>query len=82
MDDNKIYITDDNGKEVEMNILFTFDANNKNYVICYEGENDDDVYPFTYDENGNLYIVEDDEELKMIQEVVEAFDGDEDAENN
>ena len=36
MDDfNKITITDEDGKSMEMNILFTFDANDANYVICY-----------------------------------------------
>lgn len=74
MEDNKIYITDENGKEIEMNILFTFDANDKNYVICFEDGKEDEVYPFSYDENGNLFIVEDEDELKMIDEVVASFD--------
>ena len=78
MEDNKIYITDENGKEKEMNILFTFDANDKNYVICYEEGNEEDVYPFSYDEDGNLYVVEDEEELQMVDEVLASFDGVED----
>ena len=82
MEDNKIYITDENGKEIEMNILFTFDANDKNYVLCYEEGNEDDLYPFSYDDNGNLYVVEDEEELKLIDEVVSSFDGVEDEENS
>lgn len=82
MEDNKIYITDENGKEIEMNILFTFDANEKNYVICFEDGKEDEVYPFTYDDDGNLYVVEDEEELNMIDEVVASFDGIEDEEDN
>lgn len=74
MDDNKIYITDENGKEVEMNILFTFEAENKNYVITFK-DNEEEVYPFVYDDKGNLEIVEDEKELAMIDEVVAAFDG-------
>ena len=31
-----------------------------------------------YDEDGNLDVVEDEEELAMIDEVVAAFDGEED----
>lgn len=74
MDDNKIYITDESGKEIEMNILFTFDANEKNYVICFEDGKEDEVYPFSYDEKGNLFVVEDEEELRMIDEVLASFD--------
>lgn len=77
MEDNKILITDENGKEMEMNILFTFDANEKNYVICYEDGKEEDVYPFAYDEQGNLFLVEDEEELKIVDEVLASFDGEE-----
>lgn len=75
MDDKKIYITDENGKEIEMNILFTFDANEKNYVVCFENDNEDEVYAFSYDEEGNLYVIEDEEELKIVDEVLSSFDG-------
>lgn len=78
MEDNKIYITDENGNEKEMNILFTFDANDKNYVVCYEGNNEDDVFAFSYDEDGNLYVVEDEEEVKIVEEVLASFDGTDD----
>lgn len=73
--DDKIYMTDDNGKEMEMNILFTFDMNEKNYVVVYEGNNDDELFALQYDEKGNLYVVDDSEELEMVQEVIDAFDG-------
>lgn len=77
-DYNKITITDENGKSIEMNILFTFDADDNNYVICYLEGKEDEIYPFRYDEDGNLDVVEDEEELAMIDEVVAAFDGEED----
>lgn len=80
MDENKIIITDEDGKETEMNILLSFDANDKEYVVCYFEENEDEIYPFAYDENHNLYYVEDEDELAMIEEVVGAFDGEEDEE--
>lgn len=78
--DNKIFITDDNGKEIEMNVLFTFDANNKNYAVVYENGKDDELFAFIYDDNGNLYEVEDEDELAMVQEVIDSFDGIEDEE--
>ena len=77
MKDNVIYIADENGKEVEMNILLTFDANEKKYVVVYETGNEEDVYPFIYDDNGNLFEVESQEELSMIQEVVSAYEEEE-----
>ena len=77
-DYNKITITDENGKSIEMNILFTFDADDNNYVICYLEGKEDEIYPFRYDEDGNLDVVEDEEVLAMIDEVVAAFDGEED----
>lgn len=80
MDENKIVITDEDGKETEMNILLSFDANDKEYVVCFFDGNEDEIYPFAYDEDHNLYYVEDEDELALIEEVVGAFDGEEDEE--
>lgn len=80
--ENKIYITDENGKEIEMNILFTFDMEEKNYVVVYENNKEDDLYAFEYDDNGNLLMIEDEETLEKVQEVIDAFDGIEDEEDS
>ena len=80
--DNRIFIIDDNGKEKEMCILFTFDMNEKNYAIVYEDGDPDTVYAFEYDSEGNLNAVEDDETLEEIEEIVAAFDGIEDEEED
>lgn len=77
MKDNVIYIVDDSGKEVEMNILLTFEANDKSYVVVYETGKEDDVYAFIYDDDGNLFEVETQDELDMIQEVVSAYEEEE-----
>lgn len=74
MKENSIYITDENGKEVEMKIYMTFDINQKQYVVVYEEGNEDELYPFIYDDEGNLYPVEDEEEMDMIDEVVSAYE--------
>ena len=79
MEDNKIYIKDENGKEVEMNILFTFENEDTKYVITYK-DNEDEVFAFKYDEENNLYVVEDEEEIKLVNEVLEAFDKESDNE--
>ena len=74
MSEDSIVITDDNGKEVEMKIYLTFEANDKKYVVVYAKENEDDLYSFVYDDNGNLYQIESDEELQMVSEVVGAYE--------
>lgn len=78
--ENKIFISDENGKEIEMNILFTYEYDDADYVIVYPNDNDEDLYCLKYDEDGNLYVVEDEEELAKAQEIIDAFDGIDDEE--
>lgn len=84
MNDKQITIKDDNGKEILFNILFTFENENNKYVLCYETGNEDTIIPFKYDENGNAFTVEDEEELDLIQEYIDSYDniGDEDEKGN
>ncbi|MBQ1379181.1 MAG: DUF1292 domain-containing protein [Erysipelotrichaceae bacterium] len=77
MKENSIFITDEDGKEVEMKILMTFEANQKKYVVVYDEKNEDELYPFVYDDEGNLFAVEDEEEMAMIDEVVSAYEEEE-----
>lgn len=76
LDTNTLYIKDENGKEVAMDILFTFesDETNKKYVI-FENPNDElgEVFASCYDEEGNLLPIETDEEWEMVEEVLGAF---------
>ena len=74
MSENSIFITDENGKEIEMKIYLTFEANDKKYVVVYSQDNEDELYSFVYDEDGNLYHIESDEELQMVDEVVGAYE--------
>lgn len=74
MKENSIFISDENGNEIEMKIYLTFDANDKQYVIVYEIGKEDELYPLVYDDEGNLYPVEDPEEMEMIEEVVGAYE--------
>ena len=74
MKENSIFITDDDGKEVEMKIYLTFDTNEKQYVVVYEEGNEDELYALTYDEQANLYPVDDPEELAMVEEVIGAYE--------
>ena len=74
MKENTIFITDDTGKELEMRIYLTFEANEKKYVVVYNEDNEDELIPFIYDDEGNLFQVESQEELDMIDEVVGAYE--------
>ncbi len=77
MDSNKLFITTDAGEEKEMTILFTFDSEQygKSYVLFFDPEEDEtEVFCMAYDENGNLFAVEDDAEWDMIEEMLEGFE--------
>ncbi len=80
----RLTIIDEEGKEQECEVLFTFNSEifNKSYVIYYPvGEEDNDeievmASAFTEDEggiSGKLLAIETDEEWEMIEEVLETF---------
>lgn len=75
MDSDVLYITTDQGEEKEMKILFTFDSETygKQYVLFHEDEDDAEIFCMAYDDQGNLYAVEDEEEWEMIEEVLEGY---------
>lgn len=75
LDSNTLFIKDENGKEVEMEILFTFanDEAGKQYVVFQSPSGDDEVFASAYDEEGNLFPIETEEEWAMVEEVLGAF---------
>lgn len=76
MEENRLIVVDDNGKEIEMEILFTFEdeSRNKKYVLYTNPELEDgEVYASSYDDEGNLFPVEDEKEWEMIEEVFGAY---------
>ena len=75
--DDKIFITKEDGTEVEMTILLTYDntENGRSYVLYYD-ENDEsgEVYPYYYlEDDKTLHELETEEEWDMVSEVLEAF---------
>ena len=57
MDVNKIQVIDDDGNELEFDVLFTFDSEDtgKKYVLYYDADDEDaQVYSSIYDDEGNL----------------------------
>ena len=80
LNDKQMIITLDNGEEVLLNILFTYEneARKKTYVFVYEDEHEDDVMAYIYDENTHsLSEIEDDDEYDEGEEVFNTFMNDE-----
>ena len=83
LETNTMFVTDESGNEKEMEILFTFEDEEKgrNYVVFADPEDEgEEVFASAYDDEGNLMPVETDEEWQMIEEVIGAFQEDEGAE--
>ena len=85
-DFRKIVLEDDQGQTHDYEVLFTFDSEDygKSYVVIYpteDGNNDEinvEVYSYTLDPSGtgtfgNLEPVEDEKELDMAEEILNAF---------
>ncbi len=73
-DTNKIILTDDEGNEREFEILFTFDyeATGKQYVVVQNPADDEEVFGFSYNDEGELFPV-DEEEFEIVAEVFDAW---------
>ena len=76
MDNKYLYVTTDDGRELKFRILFTYHSDNfeKDYVAFYDEKDEANVLVCSYDEENNLYEIEDEEEFKELDEVLQAFD--------
>ena len=76
--DDEIVIYDEDGNEYLMNILFTYENEERNaeYVFLYESSSPEDVILMKYNEEHELFEVTDEEELKEADEVLEAYNND------
>ena len=74
-EENIMKVIDENGNEIEVEILLTFDNDEtgKSYVIFQSLDDEDEVYAYSYTEDGNLDAIDDDKEYEMCQEVLNAF---------
>ena len=80
LDSNCLYVTDENGQEKKMIILFTFDSPDygQQYVVFQDPNLEDgQVYASRYDSEGNLLPIESDEEWDMVEEVINTIVEDE-----
>ena len=86
LDENKMVISDEEGNEHLVTVLFTYhsDERNGDYVVFIEDGDDDNAVVMIYDEKtGDLSQIEDDEEYEEFLEVYNAFlDEEETSEEN
>ena len=86
INEDKMVITDSEGKEHLAHILFTYhhDERDKDYVVFYEDGNEDEAIAMIYTKDHELIEITDEEELDEIEEVFNAFqeDEEEESENN
>ena len=83
MDKNgKIKITDQNGKSIECDVLFTFDSDetNKSYIVYTDNEVDElgniKVYANTFDplsDSGKLGTIDTEEEWATIEQIFDSI---------
>lgn len=73
--ENQMVVTDSEGNEHLVEILFTYVSprNNKEFVFFYELDAIDDVIVMEIRDDQTLADVEDEEDLKEAEEVFEAF---------
>ena len=72
------FVINQDGKEVKYKILFTYENEQRNatYVFLYLPNDPDDIYVFRYNQNGEVFVIENEEELKEAEEVLEAYNND------
>lgn len=81
LESKTMYVEDKDGNEVEMEIIFTFDneERGKQYVVFQDPKNEEgEMFASCYDDEGNLTPIETEEEWSMVEEVLGAFLDEED----
>ena len=76
--DTTITIIDDQGNEHLMQILFTYDNEERktSYVFFYSEDNPNEVFAMRYNEKQELQEIEDPDEYAEVEEVFNAFQED------
>ena len=84
MDEKELTVIDEEGKEHLMEILFTYEheERKKKYVFLYEKNNPEEVIAMEYNDNGELLEIESEEEYEEVEEVFNAFNEEEDEEQD
>ena len=74
-ENNEIIVYDGEGKEHHLKVLFTYDHEERktSYVFFYDPNKEEDILCMKYDEDGNLFEIEDEDEYDEMEEVLNAY---------
>lgn len=77
-DEKRMVILDEEGNEHTVEILFTYEheERGKKYVFFFEESNPDEVFAMRYTDEGELEDIDDEEEYNEILEVFNAYQDD------
>lgn len=78
MDEKTMVITDSEGNEHNVTILFTYDNEERgtSYVFFYEDNDPDEVLVYRVTKDNELEEIDDDEEYEEVEEVFNAYQED------
>ena len=79
MNKNTMILRDDNGREIQVEVLFTYERNNNTYIVYTDNTKDSDgkekVYAGIYDkDNSILNPIENKEDYNMIESIMSSID--------
>lgn len=74
-EEKQITIEDEQGNKHLMQILFTYEhpERKKKYVFLYETDTPEEIIAMEYNDDGELFEIETDEEYEEVEEVFNAF---------
>ena len=80
LEETRIVLTDENGNDVEFELVSTQEVDGKVYAILQPiGEEEAYIFNLKYDENGEMELseIEDDEEFEIVAEQYELLETEE-----
>ncbi len=73
---NVLFVTTNDGRQLTFKVLFTYHSEDfdKDYVFFYQENDEDNIIVYSYDDSNTLHEIEDEEEYKELDEVLESYD--------
>lgn len=81
---NVLFVTTNDGRQLTFKVLFTYHSEDfeKDYVFFYEENDEDNIIVYSYDDSNTLHEIEDEEEFKELDEVLQAYDEEQSKKDN
>ena len=73
---NVLFVTTEDGRQLTFRVLFTYHSEEfeKDYVFFYEEKDENNIICYSYDDSNTLHEIEDQEEFKELEEVLQSYD--------